>query len=252
LYDPALGRWDQPDPAANVDGTDLYAAMNSDPVTCVDPFGLDAGNIGAIAPNPLARPHAHGTQSVPVKSPSGCDGTLTILTSPLTDPNPDRSGHPEDKIQASTRVELSITFDKNCDCGCDPSKLKWHQSVRISILNQGNLSDAEIAQIEQAETAQHGGHDPFTGWVGDNASGNPNVPYPWNEATGAGMTMADGPTLPEDVYPNRGGVHVLKMFDAEPYCNGTPLGIHVSYGVDIYQGLPRSTNISTTVTGTGT
>ena len=52
MYDSNLGRWMEQDPAGYVDGMNAFESVRSNPVTLVDPLGLDAGAliIGPPAP----------------------------------------------------------------------------------------------------------------------------------------------------------------------------------------------------------
>ena len=42
-YNPVVGRWTTPDPLGMVDGPNLYAYLNNDPLNSIDPWGLCEG-----------------------------------------------------------------------------------------------------------------------------------------------------------------------------------------------------------------
>jgi Rhs family protein len=64
-YNLLIGRFITPDPLGMVDGPNLYAYCNSDPIDLVDPWGLEAGGIIFPGPTPIPGGTLWGDSGIP-------------------------------------------------------------------------------------------------------------------------------------------------------------------------------------------
>jgi RHS repeat-associated protein len=105
-YDPEIGRWLTPDPLGFVNGLNVYAYVNNNPVNLVDPFGLDETVLTGL-PN--------GTQGTFTISGGGIGATSSFtFQTPFPQPT---TLTPQSKISTTQPPIVTPMSAPSSDCG---------------------------------------------------------------------------------------------------------------------------------------
>lgn len=167
--------------------------------------------------------------------------------------------------------------------GSPCSDLQWSQRVRITINNRAMLTDDQYYSIVQHETLEHGGNDPFGGYVPDNGYNEPKIhpdpndpfaPPPgykspnryapslaasdWpdrNHSFAKGdVAFGDWPFLPYNPRANQSeslpypkGTDVTKDFILTLNCNGQPVGPDIHWSVRGAAGSGQTSTVNVTL-----